>query len=68
MRIESGLSKTAFSVDAPLVTEAHSLYQTYLYNIERGKEKECERQGGWEEGREEQRKEGGMDDTKKASK
>ena len=50
MRIESELSKLAFSADAPLVTEALSLYQTYLYDIEREKrEKECGREG-WREG------------------
>ena len=70
MRIESGLSKTAFSADAPLVTEALSLYQTYLYDIERGKERKSVRGweggrvgdsvGGWEGGRNEGRREGWM--------
>ena len=69
MQIAFGLSKTAFSADAPLVTEALSLYQTYLYDIEREKrEKECEREGGMEGGRNEGRREREMDYTIKASK
>ena len=55
MRIESELSKLAFSADAPLVTEALSLYQTYLYDIEREKRENSLRgrkggREGWREG------------------
>ena len=70
MRIESGFSKTAFSVNAPLVTEAHSLYQTYMYNIERGKERKSVRgrEGGRKGGRNKGRREGWMTTKKQVNK